>query len=334
LPGRNSASISALLKHRRARSYRLQPWIDLQPHLDGYELIKSSLGYDGALCVLAAKPPTDYREERKGGSFAKTKPSKPATFIVLRCDEQGVTRIDLPEQSWNYHHVQPLPDGAWLLVCGRSRFRGPSDYDLNGRVFSRGGVFKHALLLGDGIESVQTTGDGLIWVSYFDEGIVGSNGWQEPVGASGLICWDGSGQRMRVYQPPAGLRAIQDCYALNVASDRDTWFYYYDDFRLVHLGDGQVHAAWECPLRSLYRRFAIHDNAALIGGRHGENGQYHLLSLEDNGRAREHTTYRFLDADGKPLEDSFADARADTLVLVSKELAAYRVTLPELLAAR
>ncbi|WP_176444820.1 hypothetical protein [Paenibacillus herberti] len=37
-------------------------------------------------------------------------------------------------------------------------------------------------LLGDGIQSVQVTDKGIIWTSYFDEGVFGNNGWDKPIG--------------------------------------------------------------------------------------------------------------------------------------------------------
>jgi hypothetical protein len=191
--------------------YRLAPWIDLQPHLDGLELVSLGLGPDAALYVLAIVPAGDYREQRAGASFAKITPDTPTTFIVLRCDADAVQRVEFPNQSWNFHQVQPLPDNELLLVCARSRYRGPDDYDLNGHVFNVAGSFLRSFLLGDGIQDVQTTSAGSIWTSYFDEGIFGNYGWDDPVGASGLICWDRAGTQRYAYTPVDNLDSIYDC---------------------------------------------------------------------------------------------------------------------------
>jgi hypothetical protein len=123
------------------------------------------------------------------------------------------------------------------------------DYDANGHIFSSEGRFLHSFLLGDGIQDVQATRDGRIWTSYFDEGIFGNYGWNEPIGASGLICWDDTGTQRYAYTPSSGLDSICDCYALNVATDCDTWCYYYTEFPLVHLRDTQIVAAWDCPIK-------------------------------------------------------------------------------------
>jgi len=102
-----------------AQPYRLEPWIDLQPHLDGLEVISLSLGPDAALYVLAIVPPADYREQRGGASFAKITAGKPNTFVVLRCDAYAAHRVEIANQSWDFHHVQPLPDDELLLVCAQ-----------------------------------------------------------------------------------------------------------------------------------------------------------------------------------------------------------------------
>jgi len=50
-----------------------------------------------------------------------------------------VHRVEIANQSWNFHHVQPLPDDELLLVCARSRYRSWDDYDHSGHVFSADG---------------------------------------------------------------------------------------------------------------------------------------------------------------------------------------------------
>jgi hypothetical protein len=76
--------------------------------------------------------------------------------------------------------VQPLPDGEVLVVGLRSG--GVHDVD-NAAVYDRDGSVAREFRLGDGIEDVQTTRDGAIWVSYFDEGILGT--WPEGRASAG-----------------------------------------------------------------------------------------------------------------------------------------------------
>ena len=74
----------------------------------------------------------------------------------------------------NFHFCQPLLDNELLLVCSRSRAVAGGG-ELNGRVFDEDGKFKQAYHLGDGIESMQTTSEGMIWTSFFDEGVFGNS---------------------------------------------------------------------------------------------------------------------------------------------------------------
>jgi hypothetical protein len=310
--------------------YRLEPWIDLQAHLDGLEVISLSLGPDAMLYLLAIIPPAHYRERRAGASFARITPGKPNAFVVLQCDAYAVNRVEISNQSWNFHHVQPLPNDELLLVCARSRYRGQDDYDANGHVFSADGRFVRSFLLGDGIQDVQTTRDGRIWTSYFDEGIFGNYGWNDPIGASGLICWDGAGTQRYAYMPSRGLDRMCDCYALNVATDRDTWCYYYTEFPLVHLRDNRMMAAWECPIKGA-DGFTVFDDWALMRGGYRARDTYHLLHMQRNGRIQEQARYTFVDEHHDALTGGLVCLRADTLVIL-QGTRCYRVSLPDLLS--
>jgi len=313
-----------------AQPYRLEPWIDLQPHLDGLEVISLSLGPDAALYVLAIVPPTDYREQRGGASFAKITAGKPNTFVVLRCDAYAAHRVEIANQSWDFHHVQPLPDDELLLVCARSRYRGRDDYDRNGHVFRADGSLERSFLLGDGIQDMQTTKDGRIWTSYFDEGIFGNYGWNDPVGASGLICWDRAGAQLYSYTPSSGLDSMCDCYALNVATDRDAWCCYYTEFPLVHLRDNRVIATWECPIKGS-DGFAVFDDRVLMRGGYRARDTYHLLHMLRQGDVQEQARYTFVDEQNDALTSGLVALRTDTLVIL-QGTRCYRVSLPELLS--
>jgi hypothetical protein len=92
------------------------------------------------------------------------------------------------------------------------------------------------------IKSVQTTAEGKIWVSYFDEGVFS----ESKVAPSGLACFDSSGEVVFRFDEFAGARNlpfIADCYTLNVA-DEDVWLSYYTDFPLVQLRDFDVKRVW------------------------------------------------------------------------------------------
>ena len=118
-------------------------------------------------------------------------------------------------------HIQRFQDG-WLV--GESRGGQTKLYDPQGRV-------RAELDLGDASEDLQTTPEGHIWVSYFDEGVFGNG-----IGAQGVVCFDGAGVPLFRYAEFAeqhGLPMISDCYAMNVGPGGEVWLNYYTDFPLV-----------------------------------------------------------------------------------------------------
>lgn len=96
--------------------------LDLTDHLEGLELVSVNLSQSGHLFVLTAKQPLDYRRVINNASFAMAHPDNPSDFVVFEFAQGELHRqIEILEQSWNYHFVQPLPDGELLLVCARVR---------------------------------------------------------------------------------------------------------------------------------------------------------------------------------------------------------------------
>ena len=136
--------------------------------------------------------------------------------------------------------AQPLPDEELVVVGSRCRRFADGAYELNARVYGPDGVLRREFLLGDGIEHVQATSSGDTWVGYFDEGIYSNAGWQSSVGHAGLYRFNSSGELQWGFQPPPGFGPIDECYALNVASEQEVWAYYYSDFPVVRNEDGHV----------------------------------------------------------------------------------------------
>lgn len=66
-------------------------------------------------------------------------------------------------------------------------------------------------------------------IEYFDEGVFGNYGWDEPLGACGLIAWTSEGTPLWKNEN----YSIYDCYAISLDEEENLWFYYYDEFRLV-----------------------------------------------------------------------------------------------------
>ena len=117
-------------------------------------------------------------------------------------------------QGVSTFHIQPF-EGGWLLGERRGGLT---------KVYDAHGALRFTLDLGDASEDVQTTPDGRIWVSYFDEGVFGNG-----VGRQGLICFDSAGRVLFQYADFAeqnALPTIADCYAINVDPTGAVWVNY------------------------------------------------------------------------------------------------------------
>jgi len=296
--------------------------------LEGAQLIDVEVGPRQELYALALSGVPDYREVRSGAAFAKLTTETPHDFAVVRVDGSEVERVEIRGELWNLHSVQPLPEGELLLFCGRCRRHSDGTHDRNARVYDRTGRFRRDFLLGDGINRVQTTADGRIWVGYFDEGVFGNFGWTEPVGSTGLLCWDAMGGRLYEYVPPPGTDTICDCYALNVTADDEIWLYYYTEFPLVRVRRNGEVSVWHCPLGGS-AAFALHDHFVLFRGGYKQRDIYQLFELENGGVMTQHSLFTLTDESGRPLQSVRAFARGPLLYLL-EGFRCYRADVREL----
>jgi hypothetical protein len=305
--------------------------VSLSPIIGDGEPVAFNVGPDGVTYLVVALRPLDYRNERPGGaSFAKTVPEQPQTYRVVGLSESNVVLdTTIEEERFNIHDIQPLSDEL-LLVCARSYYKGPDDFEKNGRVYTRSGQFAREILLGDGIQSVQATSSGVIWTSYFDEGIFGNYGWQIPVGAPGLVAWDSAENKLYEFVRCHGLDSICDCYALNVETEEDVWFYYYTEFPLVRLRHREVESVWRMPLAGS-GVFAVSAGHALFGGGYKDRDTYQLFSLGHDGNPKLVAEIELQDNNGSKLVADRIVGRAGTIHLVSNGFL-YRIDVQTALA--
>lgn len=231
----------------------LMPIIDLEKYCSKGELRSVKIGYDGLLYVLIDTKEPDY-------------------IYLLYAFFEGQLVFDLEIKNVNYYinYVQPLSNDEILLLRGRACEWWPEEYQKNGRVYNKEGIFRRGIHLGDAIKDVQVTSKGVIWTSYFDEGYLG------------LVAWDSSGNQIYRFTPSDSLYPIIDCYALNVASDDDIWFYYYTEFPLVHLKSYKIKGVWEIPI-SGSRAFAVFGRYVVFQGGYNEHELYGLYKLSSKG---------------------------------------------------
>jgi hypothetical protein len=147
--------------------------------------------------------------------------------------------------------------------------------------------------LGDGSQDLQTTLDGKIWVSYFDEGVFGGG-----IGNQGLVCFDAAGVpvfRFAEFAEKHGLPMIYDCYAMNVASENEIWLNYYTDFPLVRLRGFQLDQVWSS-FPAMGDGFAIAETEAI----YLRDGRFMTIDLALPLSNPQEVTYAH--EQGKPLE--------------------------------
>jgi hypothetical protein len=257
--------------------FQFEQRADLSAVIGENKIIASSIAANGEAVLLTVAPEFEKaafgREERKGFvifPFSKAKPRYPATFI--RFDGREILqKTELSDVDIAFPSVQPLPDGEVLLVGARCHYRD-GDPEKNAVVFGENGKVLRRFVLGDGINSIQTTEEGMIWVSYFDEGVFGNFGWNQPMGASGLICFDSTGHVLWEFKPPAGFDTICDCYALNVAKNA-VWACYYTDFPLVKINSDKQMQGWKNEVGGVSVLAVDGDRALLWGGYGGKHSR-------------------------------------------------------------
>ena len=297
-----------------------------QPCLLG-ELCAFNIGPDQLIYIVVAVDKTDLAS-RIVGWFS---PQPPTRHYVAAINAQAIQQdFWVEDERMQIHDVQPLKSGDFLLVCGRTQFRGPDNFDRNGRVYHSDGQLRRDMLLGDGIQSVQTTSGGVIWTSYYDEGIFGSRGWETPVGADGLVAWNASGEKVFSFQAGEDLNRISDCYAMNVVSDAETWIYYYTDFPLVRIRQHELAGAWSIPLAGSYA-FAVSDSIALFSDGYERRNRYHLFQLgETFSDVQPVGSVKLLREDGHEIIAEAITGRGDSLWILA-DYQVYRLSVRQAL---
>jgi hypothetical protein len=225
-----------------------------------------------------------------------------------------------------YEFVQPMPDGNFLLVDSRLTKTDARNTEVpyhagkyfdNAHVFDETGKMLYGFIAGDGIEHVQTTAKGEIWIGFFDEGVFGDPARTGGLAAAGVVCLSAQGDVLFRYSDqiaePQGIPLIDDCYALNVADENEVWLSYYGDFPVVALSKKALKKAWIDFPRRAARAFAVAgENLLMIS--HYQNPKWVLVNLKDRVSTEAPTT----DDKGSPVELDFCFARGPVVYFGAK----------------
>jgi len=214
----------------KAKILPLFPILDLnelrqETHLDDAMLSDFSVGWDQNVYLL-------FKQMAESQDKITAKTPAGYTVVELKMDWAGGEILDiavfpLGRLKFQFRYVRAIGE-EFLLFRARSAYR-ESGPDQNAWIVSRDGTVLSRFCLGDGIQDCVVKKDGTIITSYFDEGVFGNYGWDEPLGACGLIAWTSEGTPLWKNEK----YPIYDCYAISLDEEENLWFYYYNEFRLV-----------------------------------------------------------------------------------------------------
>lgn len=291
------------------KNIKISYLIDIKEYINGYEIINSQLGFDNKIYILLV----DRIPERiNDGMFVQTKTKEKFQYKILIVENENVIEVNLYNQQYNFSFVQPIKENRLLIVGARARFYKENKYDLNAKIFDFDGVLQKEIFLGDGIQNVQTTLEGDIWVSYFDEGVFGNFGWDNPVGKTGLNSFNSEG-KLDYSNENAD---ICDCYALNVINKNEIWFYYYSDFLLGKIEKEEI--TFYNPSISGATGFSKDNEYFLFDGGYNNRDKYILLLINKSGVFIKKCEISFKDEENIKINSRDIDFRGDKLILRNK----------------
>ncbi|KTR59022.1 hypothetical protein RSA42_13540 [Exiguobacterium indicum] len=222
----------------------------------------------------------------------------------LKDDWRKTTTIERREIDFSL--VDRFPDGRLILVASRCDDDVDGTWLPNAFIYDPQGNLLDSFCLDDGIQNMQIDEQGWIWVSYFDEGIY-ADAVTSSNGAFGLVAFDDTG----VVQYKNRQYPIDDCYALNVCSSKEVWFFYYSDYRFIRINQEQD-LVCEAPTIA-YSQFARYDDYLLAAN----SDEAHLLrrkgTLFESIRS-----IRFVSEQEKSLSGDLT-MRNDLIVLATSE---------------
>lgn len=320
-----------------APSVRLREGRVLQPPYADAELVTTSIGPTGEIVALWSQP--SGRESLRSTTtqpgwahFPDAVPPSPVEAMITIQTTAIDQRTTLRDLNLAHPMVQPLPDGQLLVVGARCSYTAESGAERNAIRFNEAGDAVATGTLGDGVQSVQTTPSGDVWVGYFDEGIFGNYGWgapsgPEPIGAAGLVKFSGEFEITWRFQPEGPFNTMADCYALNVVGE-NAWVCYYTDFPIASISQDRV-AYWQNSIAGARALVTAGESLALVGGYDGERDRVVIGQLGAEAFDAI-ATRRLVRADGSDLSPAARLVGRGPTLYAFDEMRWFELTLEEL----
>lgn len=235
---------------------------------------------DGSVYAAARRTAEPLTESHGVGIFPKSRLAKGTSYVVLHWKGGEQRRVVVADEDIVVSYVQPTPRG-FLLVGARCRWR-PEGAEKNAVEYDWDGGELRRFTAGDGIQDLRTTPNGSTWASYFDEGIFGNYGWNDPgpecIGSSGCVRFDDEGKANFHFSPEAAQTdAICDVYAMNVIDNEDVWLYFYTEFPIIHISNGN-YRVWDCGISGA-QGLAVDESRVLLLGDYKQRNLVRILHL-------------------------------------------------------
>lgn len=230
--------------------------------LNGMNRVMVTVGPSKEALVLAGRPPGLGEEEAEPPALSPLGAAGPFNLRILHRTDHLWRHTDIPNSSERFCLVPPLPEGRYVVV----RLLGGMELSWNALVLHEYGAVVATFRIGAGLRDLQAGESGEIWAGLDDIGVQQDEG----LGYQGLVSLAASGEVLIKYNEVARRQSVppvDDCYALNVASDTETWLYYYSyysAFCLVRLRTKRIDRVWpSIPIQSA-RAFAVAPSQALF----------------------------------------------------------------------
>lgn len=307
---------------------------NLEPIDDGDEVVAASVGPDGAAIVLWASPKSAeamYNSVGQGGvTFPDTQFKTPISCRVRVYSPLPERDVPIKGLNLTFPLIQPLPGDRTLIVGARCNayLDGPEQ---NAVVFGANGEWTDEGTLGDGIAEVLTTPAGQIWVSYFDEGVFGNNGWGAPglipIGSNGIVRFTPDLVSAWRYPYDAEGGSIDDAYSLNVEGET-AWSSYYSDFPIVCIASDVV-TSWRGGAHGARSLIVDDGRCALFGGYRADRNRLLVGRLTPEGFIAEAAGVMVLPGGGEVLRRRIVGRGPELHVFVGRVW--YKIALSDLL---
>ena len=264
-------------KPMKAKNLPLFSIIDLdqlrrETHLEDAVQSDFSVGWDQNVYLL-------FKQMAESQYKITAKTPAGYTVVELKMDWACGKNLDiagfpLGRLKFQFRYIRAICE-EFLLFRARSAYQ-ESGPDQNAWIVSRDGAVLSRFCLGDGIQDCVVKKDGTIITSYFDEGIFGNYGWDEPLGACGLIAWTSEGTPLWKNEK----YSIYDCYAISLDEEENLWFYYYDEFRLVRT-NFKEDLVFELPIKgSGAFSVALSGDTFLFQGGYQKHNKFYFLTAQ------------------------------------------------------